>query len=83
MPKCIYMVEDLLTNIYFRICGNRKNKEFNPKEKLSFHPHFFKNKNCSNCCEHIYYPEHISKIWKKFHVFCNTNCYHDWLNQFN
>ena len=77
------MVDKFLTNIYFKICGNRKDREFNPKEKLHFHPYYIKKKICSSCYENVKYPKHISKVWKKFHVFCNTVCYHNWLTQFN
>jgi hypothetical protein len=77
------MVEEILTNIYYKFCGNRKEKEFNPKEKIYFHPSNLKNKKCSTCYDEIKNPKYVSKIWKSFHVFCNTNCYYDWLIQFN
>ena len=42
-----------------------------------------KNKICSSCylkIEHVY---QVSKVWKKIHNFCSTECYHKWLDQFD
>lgn len=77
------MVVETLTNIYFKICGNRKLDNFNPDSKFYLHPYNINNKSCSSCYEKVKFPKHISKVWKKIHVFCDTNCYHKWLIQFN
>ena len=65
------MDDDLLTRIFYKLCGNRRDNYHNFKKKCSF------------CCEILIKPSHISKIWKKIHMFCNTKCYHNWLTQFN
>ena len=75
------MVNDCLTNIYYHFCGNRKDNQVNSKMKIYCHP--YDSNKCSFCCEILIKPSHISKIWKKIHMCCDTKCYHNWLTQFN
>jgi len=75
------MVDKFLTNTYYKFCGNRKDNQVNSKMKIYCHP--YDSNKCSFCCEILIKPSHISKIWKKIHMFCNTKCYHNWLTQFN
>lgn len=77
------MVNDCLTNIYYHFCGNRKDNQVNSKMKIYCHPFDIINKRCSTCCAKIKNPKHVSKIWTSFHVFCKTECYNNWLIQFN
>lgn len=77
------MTYETLTNLYYSCCDVGRKDKLIKKNKLYPHPKLIFNKKCSICLNFINNPEHISKVWKNIHVFCQTECYHNWLAQFN